>query len=92
MWRVFIGVALVIAGIAAFIEAHSHRPEVRHVLPRLPRGQVLGYLTLTGPSRGLSQTDYDLLRIGGWALVLIGGALVVMGFSWYWRAQGQRAG
>ena len=24
MWSVFIGVALVIAGIAAFIEAHSH--------------------------------------------------------------------
>ena len=90
MWRVFIGVALVIAGIAAFIEAHSHRPEVRYALPRFSRGQVLGYLTLTGPSRGLSQTASDLLRIGAWALVIVGGLLVVMGLIRYWRAQTPR--
>jgi hypothetical protein len=92
MTRVFIGAALVIAGIAAFIEASSHRPEVRHALPRFSRGQVLGYLTLTGPSRGLSQTAYDLLRIGGWALVIVGVLLVVMGLIRYWRAEPPKPG
>ena len=87
MRRVLGGAVLVIAGIAAFIEAHSHRPEVPYALPRFSRGQVLGYLTLTGPSRGLSQTAYDLLRIGAWALVIVGGLLVLMGLIRYWRGQ-----
>jgi hypothetical protein len=86
MRQVLGGAVLVIAGIAAFIEASSHKPEA-HALPRFSRGQVLGYLTLTGPSRGLSQTAYDLLRIGAWALVIVGGLLVVMGLIRYWTAQ-----
>jgi hypothetical protein len=69
MWRVFIGVALVVAGIAAFIEAHSHRP----------KETSWGFGTEV-----LSQTAYDLLRIGGWALVLVVGVLVVMGLIRYW--------
>jgi hypothetical protein len=48
---------------------------------------VLGYLTLTGPSRGLSQTAYDLLRIGAWALVIVGGLLVVTGRIRYWETR-----
>jgi hypothetical protein len=88
MWRLLGGAVLVVLGIAAFIEASSHKPEVRHALPRFSRGQVLGYLTLTGPSRGRSQTAYDLLRIGGWALVIVGGLLVITGLIRYWRAQG----
>jgi uncharacterized membrane protein HdeD (DUF308 family) len=87
---VVVGAALVIAGIAAVIEAHSHRPEVRYAPPRFSRGQVLGYLTLAGPSRGLSQTAYDLLRIGAWALVVVGAVLLVMGFIRYWAAQTER--
>jgi uncharacterized membrane protein HdeD (DUF308 family) len=34
MRQVFIGVALVIAGIAAFIEAHSHRPRPSQLAQR----------------------------------------------------------
>ena len=34
----------------------------------------------------LSHTPYDLLRIGAWALVIVGGRLVVMGLIRYWRA------
>jgi hypothetical protein len=81
MRQVFIGVALVIAGIAAFVEASSHVP--RHCNP--------GVRYLPGPCHptGLSQTAYDLLRIGGWALVLVGGALVVTGLIRYWQS-GQR--
>jgi hypothetical protein len=36
---------------------------------------------------GLSQTVYDLLRIGGWALVIVGALVVVTGLIRYWRAQ-----
>jgi hypothetical protein len=28
---------------------------------------------------------YDLLRIGAWALVIVGGLLVIMGLIRYWR-------
>jgi uncharacterized membrane protein HdeD (DUF308 family) len=87
MRQILAGAVLVIAGIAAFIEASSHRPEVRHGIPRFSRGQVLGYLALTGPSRGLSQTAYDLLRIGAWALVIVGGLLVITGLIRYWSSQ-----
>jgi hypothetical protein len=37
----------------------------------------------------LSHSAYDLLRIGAWALVIIGALLVVMGLTRYWRAQAQ---
>jgi hypothetical protein len=57
MLRIFGGAALVIAGIAAFIEAHSHRP-VLGFAPS-PREAALGE---TGsPSSGLSPDAYDLL-------------------------------
>jgi hypothetical protein len=41
--------------------------------------------------RGLSQNAYDLLRIGAWALVIVG-VLVIMGLIWYWGAQVRRTG
>jgi hypothetical protein len=72
---VFGGAALVIAGIAAFIEAHSHRT----------RPASFGEGT-----EGLSQTAYDLLRIGAWALVIIGGLLIVVGLIGYWSEQRAR--
>jgi hypothetical protein len=80
MRRVFGGAVLVIAGIAAFIEAHSHAPRPEKVCG-LAEGCV------SSAASGLSQTAYDLLRIGGWALVIIGGLLVVTGLIRYWRAQ-----
>jgi hypothetical protein len=38
----------------------------------------------------LPQTAYDLLRIAAWALVIIGGLLVVTGLISYWRTQGRQ--
>lgn len=71
MWQVYGGALLVIAGIAAFIEAHSHRT----------RPASFGEGT-----EGLSQTAYDLLRIGGWALVILGALTIILGLIRYWRA------
>jgi hypothetical protein len=101
MRQVFIGVALVIAGIAAFIEAGSHEPQYeRRCIPpacEVVEGGFEGGVEHAGKHNrgtetsvlvsGLSRTSYDLLRIGAWALVLVGGVLVVMGFIRYWRAQ-----
>jgi hypothetical protein len=78
MWRIFVGAALVVAGIAAFIEAHSHRP-----LRECPGGREI---CNAGSSVhvGLSQTPYDVLRIGAWALVIVGALLVIVGLIGYW--------
>jgi hypothetical protein len=81
MRQVFGGAALVIAGIAAFIEAHAHEP-----------GSYVGWGPgLTAPYGlhrvGLSNTAHDLLRIGAWALVIVGALLVVTGLMRYWAAQ-----
>jgi uncharacterized membrane protein HdeD (DUF308 family) len=88
MWRVFGGAALVIAGIAAFIEARSHRTRYGYngpegpIPPGAPEHELLhGHL---------SQTGYDLLRIGGWALVIFGALLVIVGLIAYWGAQTRR--
>jgi len=80
VWRVFGGAALVVGGIAAFIEAQSHRPRIV-TEPGRARGAYVEYAT------GLSHTGYDLLRIGAWALVIVGGLLVVVGLIGYWGTQ-----
>ena len=83
MRRVFGGAALVIAGVAAFIEAHSHMP-----VPAMPCEANVFRCTPV-PASGLSQTGYDLLRIGAWALVIVGALLIVVGLIGYWGAQGR---
>jgi uncharacterized membrane protein HdeD (DUF308 family) len=95
MWRVFGGAALVIAGIAAFIEAHTHRPVAAFnptpvVTRELERVEVGS--GLARPASGLSQTAYGLLRIGAWALVIVGALLIVVGLIGYWRAPTHSAG
>jgi hypothetical protein len=82
MWRVFGGGVLLVGGIAAFIEERSHRP--------LPPG-YLGRGLAGAPAR-LSENAYDLVRIGGWALIVIGGLLVAVGLIGYWAAQTRRSG
>jgi hypothetical protein len=85
--RVFGGAALVIAGIAAFIEAHSHRPVPTVVTrARALRERRLDEIGVAfhRPMSGLSPTAYDLLRIGA-ALVIVGGLLVVVGLIDHWR-------
>ena len=96
MWRIFAGAVLVIAGIAAFIEAHSHKPVPAETAPSGGSGEGNVYEP-PGPAfhghgpTGLSQTAYDLLRIGAWTLVIIGGLLIVVGLVGYWAAQRDRA-
>jgi peptidoglycan/LPS O-acetylase OafA/YrhL len=90
MWRVFGGAAVVIAGIAAFIEAHTHRPVTTPLADRVVarRAAELGL----GLHTGLSRTAYDLLRIGAWALVIVGGLTVMVGLIGYWGVQRRTPG
>ena len=84
MRRAFVGAALVVAGIAAFIEARSHRPESNYLCPEGHEPCIIGegqQVHLHLATRGLSETAYDLLRIGGWALVIVGAVLIVVGLS-----------
>jgi hypothetical protein len=88
MWRVFGGAALVVAGIAAFIEAHTHRPESNYLCPEGHEPCIIGEgqrVHLHLATRGLSQTPYDLLRIGAWALMIVGALLIVVGLMDHWR-------
>jgi uncharacterized membrane protein HdeD (DUF308 family) len=84
MWR---GAVAVVVGIVALIEAYSNSP---HPPPHVPvdfKGpNVLGVLVLRRPVSGWSQTAYDLVRIGGWALILLGAVTVVVGLVSYWRS------
>jgi cytochrome b subunit of formate dehydrogenase len=93
MLRVFSGAALVIAGIAAFIEVHSH-PYVRAVPAPSEyeraleaREELHGAGTATPPNgipaHGLSPTAHDLLLIAAWALVVVGALLVITGLIRY---------
>jgi hypothetical protein len=94
MWRVFGGAALIVAGIAAFIEAHSHRPVAGRAAPTTEgalafearearQGIELGFIG----HHGLSNTAYDLLRIGAWALVIFGAVLLLVGLIAYARRE-----
>jgi len=74
MWRANGGAILIICGVAAFIEAHRHIP----VPTRQPT--EAGLIT---PASGLSPTAYDLLRLGGWALVILGTITVIVGLIRY---------
>jgi hypothetical protein len=86
MRRVFGGAVLAIVGIAAFIEAGSHAPGVECLREVTEPGD---HTCLQSQATGLSHTAYDLLRIGAWALVIIGALLVVVGLIGY-RARVKR--
>lgn len=73
MLRVYAGAIPIIGGIAVFIEAHRNMP-----VPAQRPG--IGLVT---PASGLSTTAYDLLRIGGWALVIVGVLTVILGLIRY---------
>jgi hypothetical protein len=93
MWRIFGGATLIVAGIAAFIEAHSHRPISASVVPgdALTKQQFAEAGVHPGAASGLSQSAYDLLRIGAWALVIFGAVLVAVGLVVYYSTARQRA-
>jgi len=87
VWRIFGGAALVIAGVAGFILAHSDQP-----IPAIyEREYPGGPRHLLSHASGLSQGAYDWLRIGGWALVIVGGLLIITGLIAYWAAQSQQS-
>jgi heme/copper-type cytochrome/quinol oxidase subunit 1 len=80
MWKVYGGGLALVAGITAFFEAHSHRP--------VPAGVRMPGWTSYAPLRTaarLSQTSYDLVRIGAWALVILGAVTVVLRLAGYVR-------
>lgn len=79
MVRVYVGAVMVIAGIAAFIEAHGHRPQSPPRLPDFKDVDVLGTIALYGHSSAWSQTVYDLVRIGAWVLVTLGAVTILFG-------------
>jgi hypothetical protein len=93
--RVFCGAILILAGIAAFIEAHSHAPAFESVCrPGRPPPRTVETICREGQhsvdvlaSGQLSQTPYDLLRIGAWGLVIFGALLVIVGLIRYWTIQ-----
>jgi hypothetical protein len=78
MWRIYGGAVLVITGIAAFIEASSHAPGVRCARSG---GDECGRSIHVG----LSQTAYDLLRIGACALVILGAVTIIVGLVRLWQ-------
>jgi hypothetical protein len=82
--RIYIGAALLVAGIAAFIEAHSHPPELESRCRAGGKACLLEHFIEV--HTGLSQTAYDLLRIGAWALMIVGAVTVAVGLIGYWAA------
>jgi hypothetical protein len=83
MWRIYCGAVMAIAGIAGLVVAGSHHPEAHHPPVDFGGKNVLGTLTLTSPESGWSQTAYDLVRIGGWALVVLGALTAIVGLIRY---------
>jgi uncharacterized membrane protein HdeD (DUF308 family) len=92
MWRVYVGAIMIVGGIAAFIEAHSHHPVsgLRQVVLGRVR-PIAGARSFAVPTEGLSPTAYDVLRIGAWALVTLGAATLLLGLIGYWRSVRQVA-
>jgi peptidoglycan/LPS O-acetylase OafA/YrhL len=84
MRRIYGGAIIVIAGTAALIVAANHHPEAHYSPPfHVSSENVLGTLTLTSPGSGWSQTAYDLVRIGAWALAVLGALTVIVGLIRY---------
>ena len=77
MWRVYGGAVALVAGIAALIEAGSH-----HRSSNLGGGSGFEGFG-PHPATGLSGTAYDLIRIGGWALIILGALTVIVGLIGY---------
>lgn len=88
MFRIFGGAILLVAGIAAFIEAHRHIPVPATTLSASParalRDEQLGITPQ--PASGLSPAAYDLLHIGAYALVIFGALLILVGLISHWGA------
>jgi hypothetical protein len=82
MRQVIAGVVLAIGGIAALIEAGSHHKAAYRATET---GLDEHMITIEHAATGWSQTAYDLARIGGWALLIVGAVLLVVGLLRYRR-------
>jgi hypothetical protein len=81
MRQISAGAVLVVAGIAAFIEAHSHRPEYecKGAVGACERGEGLRLLP--------GETPYEIPSGVAWAVVILGGLVVVTGLIRYRASQ-----
>ncbi len=75
MWRVYGGAVAFLAGVSAFIVDARHR--------RTLGLELIGSLPAPHRSRGLSNTAYDLIHVGGWVLIVAGVLLMIMGLIRY---------
>jgi hypothetical protein len=78
---VAIGAALLVAAVAGFVVVPEHKP----IPPQCAHGQDYLCPEPTPPgayvAHGLSKGAYDALRIGTWALVILGVIVVGLGLS-----------
>jgi hypothetical protein len=70
-----LGALLMVRGIAALIEAARHHPVAGN------SGFGSGYLLPVHPASGWNTTTYDLVRIGGWALLIFGVVIVALALA-----------
>jgi hypothetical protein len=73
MWRLYAGAVLFLAGVSAFIADFRNRPE------SVLRVHGIHAELLTG----LTPTAYDLIHVAGWALIVAGLLLMIMGLIRY---------
>jgi hypothetical protein len=69
-----VGALLAAGGVAALIEASRHHPGLNGGVV-IPGGGQTSFDA--GIPYGWSATAYDLVRIGGWALLIFGGVIIV---------------
>ena len=75
MWRLYAGAALFVAGVGAFIADYRNRPQ--------PTLISFDNETQAHLVKGLSPTAYDLIHVAGWALIVAGVLLMIMGLIRY---------
>jgi hypothetical protein len=75
MWRIYGGAVAFLAGASAFIVDYRNRP--------LEAFRGYDHGTHIALVQGLSNTAYDLIHVGVWALIIAGVLLMIMGLIRY---------
>jgi hypothetical protein len=75
VWRLTVGAGLFLGGVSAFIADYRNRP--------LPAFQSYDHGTHVSLVSGLTPTAYDLIHVAGWALIIAGVLLMIMGLIRY---------
>jgi hypothetical protein len=84
---VALGAVVLIAAVAGFIIVPEHEPGIASSYTCL---NSLAFSLPPGCHTGLSRAAYDGLRIGTWAVLIVGVLLVAMGLIRYARPGGAR--